>query len=606
VFLVVFSARLVLVEHFSSPVPFWDDWVADGEIYLRVLHDNLDWPAMLAPVNDHCIAWHKLFSVICFQLNDLVWDPQPLMTFNAALAGLVPVFLLAACRGWNPVESGIGAAAALGIWATPMLWFNATWALQGVFCQVLLFCVAGISLVLRNRELRAGWWLGVLCLAAAPFALGSGVLGALAVGGVCALKAIQERNWLKGSRFTLGAVMLVCVINALLPRNLTESNKQRVGNLGELAASLWQNFSWPWSFPGQGHGLVGPMVEPGTNLYFFAPLLWLPAVLWFGFWLARGFRRREAGGTAELVLAALIAWAYAQIALLGLMRGEHGQPAAPRHYDIHAVGLLLNALVVARAAFVHWKLPRWEWLPAGAATLYFTIFLSGIAAQCGQAARDLQARREQIPRQIDNIRAYLRGGDPKDLADKPLFHVPLWNGQALALVLGNPVIRGILPPVLGDPVPLTPEGGNKNELILQDPLRVWAYRPDPDAASASWGLPEVRASYLRFQYAGPLQREESMPRIILAGAGKVSSAQLKPLGPAEKGNVYLRVYGRPRELVISASQAVTFMEPVPEGWLSYWARQLRGQALTFFTLGVFLGLGGAVLNRAQSEVDAKD
>ena len=101
-------AKLVLVEHYPMPVPFWDQW--DGEaasLYLPFANGGLTWHQMFTLHNEHRIFFTRVLAMALVAVNGQ-WDPQLQIVVNAALHALVAVVFavvlwLAAGRRWLPL-----------------------------------------------------------------------------------------------------------------------------------------------------------------------------------------------------------------------------------------------------------------------------------------------------------------------------------------------------------------------------------------------------------------------------------------------------------------------------------------------------------------------
>jgi hypothetical protein len=91
-FLVTLWAKLLLVEHYPMPVPFWDQW--DGEaasLYLPFANDGLAWHQMFTLHNEHRIFFTRVLAMALIAVNGQ-WDPQLQMYSITAARGTSRVY----------------------------------------------------------------------------------------------------------------------------------------------------------------------------------------------------------------------------------------------------------------------------------------------------------------------------------------------------------------------------------------------------------------------------------------------------------------------------------------------------------------------------------
>jgi hypothetical protein len=98
-FAVLAGVQLLQVLRFAAAVPFWDQW--DSEIALLMkpwVEGELSLAALIAPHNEHRIAFSRLWALLLFELNGREVDNLVGASANTALHAAVLVLLYARLR----------------------------------------------------------------------------------------------------------------------------------------------------------------------------------------------------------------------------------------------------------------------------------------------------------------------------------------------------------------------------------------------------------------------------------------------------------------------------------------------------------------------------
>src|SRR5262249_1263806 len=94
-FLVVFSAKLLLMRENPLTVPYWDQWDAEANRLFVPFHEcQLTWPSMFAQHNEHRIFFTRLLSLALLNINKQ-WDPRLEQVVNASIHALTAVLTAA-------------------------------------------------------------------------------------------------------------------------------------------------------------------------------------------------------------------------------------------------------------------------------------------------------------------------------------------------------------------------------------------------------------------------------------------------------------------------------------------------------------------------------
>ncbi|MDB6170063.1 MAG: hypothetical protein JWM88_2927, partial [Verrucomicrobia bacterium] len=287
--LVVVGARWVLIERVGSPVPFQDQWYAEGEdLYLAAGRGGVPISHFFQAHNDHRIVPTRVLAYALFKSNDQ-WDVRVQMLANSLLAAALCFPLLALCRPWVS-DVGFLLLAAMIAWfySLPVLYENALWGFQSQFYFLVLFSLLQIQLTLGRRPYSFGWWCGLIAGVAALGSMGSGLLSSVTVAAITLWRIAREPDLRRELAPTLvGSAILAALGLVFLP--------PRIGGAG---------FDFQLFLHTIGHALDFP--ERGVS--FAGGLVWLP----FAWFVVEKIRSRETS-TRERVLLATGAWVLLQV-----------------------------------------------------------------------------------------------------------------------------------------------------------------------------------------------------------------------------------------------------------------------------------------------------
>jgi hypothetical protein len=142
-FLLLFGARLHLIQHQGHWIPYWDQWEAEAaKLYHPLENGHLRGADLIGPHNEHRILWTRLTSLLAYRLNGGIWDPLLQMVLGGALHGLALVLLLATLRRDLPERAFPWLLLFSLSLLIPFGAENALWGFQSQFYFLLLFGLA--------------------------------------------------------------------------------------------------------------------------------------------------------------------------------------------------------------------------------------------------------------------------------------------------------------------------------------------------------------------------------------------------------------------------------------------------------------------------------
>jgi len=423
-FLAVFGAKARLISDFGTDLPFWDEWVKQGQMILAPYFAGaLHLRDFFIPHSEHRIAPTLALNLALVAAGGQ-WDTRVACLVNAGLHALVIV----AVAGWAArafsIRWGLWVAwVSLGLYVLPLDWENTLTSFQSQFYFLIGTSLAALAGLLHPGGPRApAWWGGLAAAGVACVSMGSGFLCAAPVALVVAGRLAAPRRWRRGDAVTLFAAIVILAGGWYWRPQAPWDAPLQARSAGQffgyaLQCLAWPRTAWPW----------------------FAVLVWWP---WVGL-VARRWRSVPAFAGTETLLAGGI-WVWLQIAAIAHGRAGQGQPPAYRYADLFAVGVICNALSfsVCRAPARRPLAAIWLGLILAAATLSSWPLWTGEVPAVAERSR-LYER---------NVRGYVATGEVRFLEGE----VPYPDPAALRRVLDNPAIRAVLPPSVRPPLAIAP------------------------------------------------------------------------------------------------------------------------------------------------------
>lgn len=417
--LVVIATRLYYVETFAIPLPFWDQWDAEGDYLLRPwIEGRLEPHNLWQTHNEHRIFPTRLLSLLIFSITG-VWDNLVEARINIFLAACIPLIIILFLIRQRAVH-GFRWLVLLAIIPQFSLLFafeNILVGFQSQFYFLVIFTLLALILAVRYPDsllAMAGVlllsWLSVLTMA-------SGILTPLAALGVYALQALNRRKLGALHLVMVAALVAATVQGYRIMPHIEANHVFRARNLGELLGALKYLLAWPVakSWPA-------------------AAALWLPAWVMVP-WLMR----KGAVSRADLFMAGCVMWSLAQALAIGYGRGQEMISVSSRYTELFSIGLIGNGWFAARFMEV---VRKWQvaWLGA----VFFVVFVLGHITRRGSDMRAVYQTHGLSLKQHQNVMQYLQTNDPSALV-QPQFEIPYPDSVRLRSLLDNPTLRRILP-----------------------------------------------------------------------------------------------------------------------------------------------------------------
>ena len=573
-FLVTLWAKLLLVEHYPMPVPFWDQW--DGEaasLYLPFANGGLAWHQMFTLHNEHRIFFTRVLAMALVAVNGQ-WDPQLQIVVNAALHAVVAVvfavilWLAAGRRSLPLVALTIGLA-----FAPPFALENTLAGFQSGFYFLVLFAGLAIWLMSMHQPGSRAWFVGWLCAFASIVTVGGGVLTVAAIGGLVALRFFNApREW-RQALVTIAALAVVAGIGyAALSPPLPYHDYLKAGTWLAFKVSFARNLAFPW------------ITSPRLSVLLWVPLLLVALVVLV--------RRLKTTGLEQMSLA-LGAWVALQAATIAYSRGVNGATPASRYLDMLSFGLVVNTMAMIALVEV-WRARQKTRLStavtSGALVLWVLGGIAGVTLLSQSIlAKDGREKLQWMQEYVRNVRHYVVTGELAPFLEKRgPFEVPYFSPMMLAGWLSHPYIRHILPASIRAPLVIETEqttGTFGRTASHKDLLSVW----DSYAGGRAKGRGRFESKpiacqeydQVRFEVAGAV-RGRGMQLFLQPAAGGRETPLRTPLfADAGWTAVSVRCPAGPFRVVAvdeSPTAWFAFRQPAEIGWASSTAESMIQQS----------------------------
>jgi len=430
---VAIGARLVLIDSYGSPVPYWDQWDAEADrLYKPWLNGTLTLSNLFSAHNEHRILTTRLWLLGIFELGGGRWNPLLQMRCNTCLAAASIVSLvLCLGRGLRDRERLLLQGCGLLMSVVPYGWENTLWGFQSQIYLLVLASVWCLWLTGTQPPGSARWWVGVACGIAAWLSMAGGAITLAAAAMANGFSAICERE--HRPRWIRSVIVLSCLAMAsiALTPHVGRHDPMRPQSVAQFLRAVAALLGFPEAEDGFGARAIARMCIVN------APLAW---------WCARTLLRRGSGGVdrTEAFLWGLAMWHYGSVLAIALSRAS--APFEPRYTDILMVGSLLNLTTLLRMTR-----PEAGWPTAprlGVLVVWLASVESGFVVSAPERSTMLMVKEIENEEFIERTRYYIEHHDIRPLATKNRALLPYGSGQRLAELLDDPVIRGFLPDAL--------------------------------------------------------------------------------------------------------------------------------------------------------------
>jgi len=587
-FLTVLGAKFWLIQGYTVPIPFWDEWYEARAFFGPWVENHVTWHDWIVPHNGHRLFFTRLLDVAGLLLNgerDQYFQAGINAVFHTGFfAGVM--YILWVFNGRR--DTSFLCVLLVPFLALPMAAENTVWDIQSqiYFMQILsLLAMLGLGF---GRLGSHWWWLGLAAALLAFFTMASGLLAALSVIALLGLRSLRDRSLHRGGVIT----SLVCLGVFVLGFELN-------GNAGAIGGS----HSWVGILATLAWALAWPFEDKPTLCLFTC----LPVALLLVKYLQGRFKDSRA---AEFLLLISI-WGFLVTAAIAYLRTS--MVNCSRYADLFCV---LPMMGMASLFILD---SEGEWLrgfshgrQVALATGWALVLFWGLWQT---SPRDWQKydnadnyplwnAQDRLVYQ-EKIRAFLATGDPA-----PIRHYP--DYAVITNVLLQPQLSRIMPADCRPPLPLQPDLGTDAAFVSG------GCPPDrpPREYSQAWGNYSMngivkpgrfvsrpltaRLPRLQLELGCSTNAESIRIELIEQSTGRRTRVCPQGLGRWQEVNV--AAPGNPFRLEISVGSPAAWASVGAmreSGWWSYATRKVLDYSVFILLagLGLFAGLIGYDLLR---------
>jgi hypothetical protein len=419
-FAVTLGSRWALIAQHGVPVPFHDQWSAEGEAILEPwTKGELTWSSLWKPSNEHRPVLTRLVALAEFRMTGR-WDTRVQMLVNSLFYALTAVALsLLARRMFSNAGWLVATVALASVFTLPGNYENVTWGFQLHFYLMVLLAVMYLGGTFGTSRVDVRWAVAQAAGALGLLSIAGGLLAPLAAAGVAAARLARRRD--------AHGVATVCLALAiallgwwLLPPSAV-AGKVEATSPAVLVEALLKMFAWP------------------SPVALATALVQLP---WF-LVAARTIISRDAR-PSDLVLTALGGWVVLQALAIAYARGASFPEIPPRYTDILMIGLATNAACISTLVRDGVR----KHFPIAICAVWFVTIAAGLwhFNRPARINQFLDVNADLHRRTLVVVRDYIRTGDPTTLTRDAFVAHHFPPAETMRRLLDNPAIRSSLPP----------------------------------------------------------------------------------------------------------------------------------------------------------------
>lgn len=421
--LLALLARLLYIQFYAVPIPYWDQWDGEAAFLLKPWIDGtLQWADLIRTHNEHRILPTRLVTLGSYLVSGQ-WNNIYEARVSALVYCFIPGLLV-----WHALRDSqksplnwLLVMVALFAAVLPFAWENILVGFQSQFYFLILSSLVAVGLAARRHESLPAIAVAILLSVFAALTMASGMLTPVAVGVTYVMACICLPGR-RGPALTATVLLAIVAVAAYLAIPVIPQHRTlQAQNALELMDAVSHVLGWPVS---RYHAAV--------------LVLWLPSVLA----ISQMLLRRRATRT-ELVMAGLCIWSALQGTAIAYGRGHGMESPTSRYTELFIPGLFGNAwfaLHLLRTNGSTRTVQVGKTLVAAAFALTFTVgMLRHIPADMGM----LRERSTIGHVQQDNVLRYLASNDPAALQVE-YHHIPYPDSERLKSLLDDPAIRGAL------------------------------------------------------------------------------------------------------------------------------------------------------------------
>ena len=585
--LVIFGARLWLVNVAGVSIPYADEWEIGFYTITAWLNDTLTFSNIFKPYGEHPIALTRFLTLLLIALNGQ-WDPLLHMVVNAVIYTMTMVILVVILRKLlgNTLENWILLSIAI-VAIPPYGWINILWGFQNCWYLLVFFSFLSLWGLLLSDNFTLKWWIGISSGLLACLNLASGFFALLIVIVLKLYLLAMNTEKIKQHLVTLSISILtvsIFIIQLLKAPKHTELYSQ---NGHEFFTSLGKFMAWPW------------IDYPGISFLIYFPFLALVVTI---VWLKRK------PSQSELFIIALGGWVILQAIAMAFARGAgDGVHSISRYWEILSFGLIVNLFSFHFISQHEFGLPQLIKRYINIlACLWGILLLFGISDILVKSVPAIQHHHLRSSTHLKNIRTFYLTGDtnplknqiypyPAELMIKFLKKVPQFQNR-LSYRLATPSL--ISASNKENHINLESHIFVKNGFYPitrkyqgEDVLGSFNHQGNP-AVGHFESLPiRITQKFMAIPVAGYLGEKDLSLSLVMENNQNPIILTPPQLAREQWVSIYVQTPNKPFRLIATDNRTdlwFAFAMPRGMGILSFYNQKLLSQGKNIFLIGVFL------------------
>lgn len=245
VFLFVWLARIIVINHYGVDIPIWDQW--DGEVngmYLPYLNHTLTFKAFFLPHNGHRMFFPRVFSLITFILSK-DYNSVLAMQLQAGIVALIAVLFVV----WHSIDCKkieyLSIVVLALLFGLPIGYFNLLSAFHE-FYFMNLFSIIAIRLAAVG-SISYGRFAAIILFSLAVFLnVASAFCTPLVAAIILLYLATKEQLKIKYLLMSVGLVSLAIVMLILTPFIPPQKTGMLMEQIGFFLRAFINIMIWPY------------------------------------------------------------------------------------------------------------------------------------------------------------------------------------------------------------------------------------------------------------------------------------------------------------------------------------------------------------------------
>lgn len=319
--IVFLVSNWIYIYNFGVDIPYWDQWDAEADLYIKYLKNELTIGYFIQPHNEHRIGITRLFSLVVFIING-GWSPKVTMYAQAILPALSLLSLLLLGKKLIPglTMFNIFAISIFCLFVIPNDSENRLWGFQNQFFFMVSLVCASFYFLSRSDDRRPYIVIG-LAMLLLPFTMASNLLFYFSILPLLAYRFFFAKSSKNKWLFLFGLGLIIVYSQWIFLVHLDGSENYRAKSIDSLLIGFFRALTH-------------------ENYWMVLIVLVLPVLI-----VAQSVISIKHHRFQYLLIGGLLAFCYAQFLAISFSR--NGLELSSRYQSLYVIVLIASLLVFA-------------------------------------------------------------------------------------------------------------------------------------------------------------------------------------------------------------------------------------------------------------------